>query len=112
MSKCSLDDPKIEAILGNVQLININELILGKNTKISSVGWSNVNKAINQSICLNRLDLLDCAINDEKLGAIFNHTKFDNMKELNLRENKDITYNGINIVENCLAGKISDIVIM
>lgn len=77
LSKCSLNDEKIDALLGNVKLINVNELILGKNNKISSTGWKYINLAIENSVCLNRLDLLDCSIDDEKLEALFNKSTFN-----------------------------------
>lgn len=113
MSKCSLDDLKTETFFGGIQLTNINELILGKNTKLTVNGWSIINLAISNSICLNRLDLLDCAINDDKLNALLNGIKFVSMNELNLRENKDIsTTLGKKIIEQSLIGKVSDIVIM
>jgi len=71
LSKCSLDDAKINAFFKNVNLFNINELILGKNTAVSPLGWSILRNSILNANCLNRLDLLDCSIDDNKLKALF-----------------------------------------
>lgn len=71
LSKCELDDEKINAFLHGIKLVNINELILGKNIGVSPVGWLMMRDSISSALCLNRLDLLDCSLDDEKLTSIF-----------------------------------------
>lgn len=71
LSKCELNDEKINAFFSGTKLLNINELILGKNMSVSPIGWKIMRNAITSALCLHRLDLLDCAFDDEKLQSMF-----------------------------------------
>jgi len=71
LSKCELNDEKINAFFKGIKLLNINELILGKNVSVSNDGWTAIRNSISSALCLNRLDLLDCAFDDQKLTSMF-----------------------------------------
>lgn len=101
ISSCSFNDSEIRGLISKTHALSLREINLRYNSHMTKNGWQTINQGIKASANLiQSLNVLDCALDDEKASGLLFQLDLNNLNSLNLGDNPALTKNGYTIF-NC-----------